>query len=90
VIETVLADTYTIMAGHQELLDVITEIRNRCRIINDLLRIFYQVATIGWAGNNVEPHIAIEKHNDNVEFECRPIVLACDRALSLLKEVIEP
>src|SRR5712692_11766159 len=31
VIETVLADTYTIMAGHQELLDVITEIRNRCR-----------------------------------------------------------
>ncbi len=89
VVETVLADTYTILAGQQELLKLLGEIRNRCRIVNDLLRIFYQVATIGWAGNNVEPHPAIEKHNSNVEWECKPIILACTRALEFLENVIK-
>jgi hypothetical protein len=89
VIETVLADTYTILAGQQELLGYLGEIRNRCRVINDMLRIFYRVATVGLVGNNVEPHPAIEMHNRNVEGECRPIIFACDRALSLLKIVIE-
>jgi len=89
VIEAVLADTYTIIAEQQELFDAITEIRNRCRTVNDLLRIFYRVATIGWAGSNVEPDIAIEKHNNNVEDECRSIILACDRALPLLEHVIK-
>ncbi len=88
-IETVLADTYTIIVEQQELLDAITEIRNRCRTVNDLLRIFYRVATIGWAGSNVEPDIEIEKHNFNVENECRPIISACDRALSPLENVMK-
>ena len=90
VIETVLADTYTILAGQQELLELLGEIRNRCRVVNDMLRIFYRVATVNLVGNNVEPHPAIETHNRNIEGECRPVLFACDRALSLLKKVIEP
>lgn len=89
VIETVLADTYTILAEQHELLELLGEIRNRCRVVNDLLRIFYRVATIGWAGSNVEPHPAIEKHNSNVEWECRPIILACTRALKFLENVMK-
>lgn len=90
VIETVLADTYTILTGQQELLELLGEIRNRCRVVNDMLRIFYRVATVNLVGNNVEPHPAIETHNRNIEGECRPVRFACDRALSLLKKVIEP
>jgi len=89
VIETVLADTYTILAGQQELLGHLGEIRNRCRVVNDMLRIFYRVATVGLVGNNVEPHPAIEMHNKNVEGECRPIIFACDRALGLLENVMK-
>src|SRR5713226_699568 len=48
VIETVLADTYTLLAERQEMLEALTEIRNRCRIVNDLLRIFYRDAITGW------------------------------------------
>lgn len=89
VIETVLADTYTIIAEHQDLLETITEVRNRCRIVNDLLRIFYQNATVGWARSNVKPDPEIEKHNFNVEQECRPIIAACDRALGRLENVMK-
>lgn len=89
VIETVLADTYTIIAEHQDLLEAITEIRNRCRIVNDLLRIFYQNATVGWARSNVKPDTEIEKHNYNVESECRVIIFACQRALGLLENVMK-
>ncbi len=89
VIETVLADTYTLIAEHQELYDAITEIRNRCRVVNDLLRIFYRDATTGWGGGNVKPDIVIEKHNFNVENECRVIIPACDRALGILENVMK-
>ncbi len=88
VIETVLADTYTILAGQQELLGHLGEIRNRCRVVNDMLRIFYRVATVGLVGNNAEPHPAIEMHNRNVEGECRPIIFACDRAHGFLENVM--
>jgi len=89
VIETVLADTYTILAGQQELLGHLGEIRNRCRMVNDMLRIFYRVATVNQVKNNVEPYPAIETHNRNVEGECRPIIFACARALGLLEKVMK-
>jgi len=89
VIETVLADIYTILTEQLELLELLDEIRNRCRVVNDLLRIFYRVATIGWAGQNVEPHPAIEKHNNNVEWECRPIIQACTLALAFMENIIK-
>jgi hypothetical protein len=89
VIETVLADTYTIIAEQPELLDALTEIRNRCRKVNDLLRIFYRIATLGWGMSNTKPDVEIEKHNFNVEQECRPLIYACDRALSLLEKIMK-
>jgi len=89
VIEMVLADTYTILAGQQELLVLLGEIRNRCRVVNDMLRIFYRVATVNQVKNNVEPYQAIETHNKNVEGECRPIIFACDRTLGLLEKVMK-
>src|SRR6266700_358171 len=89
VIEMVLADTYTILAGQQELLELLGEIRNRCRMVNDMLRIFYRVATVNQVKNNVEPYQAIETHNKNVEGECRPIIFACDRTLGLLEKVMK-
>ena len=89
VIETVLADTYTILTGQQELLELLGEIRNRCRVVNDMLRIFYRVATVNLVGNNVEPHQAIETHNRNIEGECRPVLFACDRALGLLENIMK-
>src|SRR2546426_1629565 len=89
VIETVLADTYTILAGQQELLELLGEIRNRCRVVNEMLQIFYRVATVNQVKNNVEPYPAIETHNRNVEGECRPIIIACARALGLLEKVMK-
>ena len=88
VIETVLADTYTILAGQQELLQAIAEIRNRSRKVNDLLRVFYRNATVGWYGANVPQSPEIERHNGNIERQCKPIVVACTRALTLLDEVM--
>jgi len=87
VIETILADTYTIIGGYQELLDAIAEIRNRCRVVNDLLQIFSRVAPITWSGSNVE-NLDVEKHNQNVEDECKPMISACDRALNLLEGIM--
>jgi len=89
VIETVLADTYTILVEHQDLLEAITDIRNRCRIVNDLLRILYRNATVGWARSNAKPDTEIEKHNMNVELECRVIITACNRAIDLLENVMK-
>jgi len=88
VIETVLADTYTILAGQKELLEAIKDIRNGCRKVNDLLRIFYRTATVGWFGNKQPPNVEFEKHNSNIDAQCRPIILACTRALKLLDEVM--
>jgi len=50
VVGTVLADTYTLLAKRQEMLEAITEIKNRCRAVNDLLRIFYRDAITSWGG----------------------------------------
>src|SRR5260370_460931 len=52
VIETVLADTYTILAEHRDLLEILDEIRNHCRVANNLLQMFSPIA-FPWTGNNV-------------------------------------
>jgi len=88
VIETVLADTYTILAGQKELLEAIKEIRNGCRKVNDQLRIFYRTATVGWFGNKQAPNVEFEKHNSNIDALCRPIIVNCNRALALLDQVM--
>jgi len=87
VIETVLADTYTILAEHRDLLEILDEIRNHCRVANNLLQMFSPIA-FPWTGNNVEPHPAIEKHNRNIGWECGPIISACTRALERLGNVL--
>ena len=87
VLETVLADTYTILAGSQELLDTLVEVRNRCGKVNISLQIFYKVATPEILYNVPRPNPTIEKHNMNVADECRPLLLTCSRALELLEKV---
>ena len=89
VIETVLADIYTIITEHQELLEAITEIRNQCRIVNDLLRIFYRNAPVGWYGTNLPASTDIERHNSNIELHCKQVIAACDRALGPLERVMK-
>lgn len=89
VIESVLADTYTIIAERPELLHDLTEIRNRCRNINDLLRLFYRIAPMTWGMTGGKPNDEIEKHNFNMGSQCTPLVAACNRALSLLEEIMK-
>ena len=89
VLETVLADTYTILAGNQELLDALAEVRNRCSKINIILQIFYRLATPEMVYNTPYPNPTIEKHNTNVTDECRPLLLTCSRALQLLEDVMK-
>lgn len=89
VIESVLADTYTIIAEKPELLNDLTEIRNRCRKINDLLRLFYRIAPTTWGMVGGNPDVEIEKHNSNVGDECRPLITACDHAISQLEEIMK-
>lgn len=88
VVETVLADTYTILAGHQKLLDELDDIRNRCRKVNDLLQMFYRNANVGWYGANLPPNEGLERHNSNIEMQCRPIIAACTLSLALLEEIM--
>lgn len=88
IVETVLADTYTILVEHQELLDILDQIRDRCRKVNDLLRIFYRNANVGWYGANLPPNEGLERHNGNIEMQCRPIIADCIRALTFLDEIM--
>jgi hypothetical protein len=88
VVETVLSDTYTILAEHKELLIAIAEVRKQCKIINDLLRMFYPVAPLGWYGGKVPPSNVIEKHNSNIEMHCKLIIADCNRSLKLLEEIM--
>jgi hypothetical protein len=88
VLETVLADTYTILAANQELLEALHEVRNRCSVVNSMLQMFYRVAS-PWAVDNVMRDNTIGKHNRNVEGECRPLVHNCSRALDLLDKVLK-
>jgi hypothetical protein len=81
--------TYTILAGSQELLDALVEVRNRCYKINIILQIFYKVATPEIVYNVSVQNPTIEKHNMNVTDECRPLLLTCSRALELLESVMK-
>ncbi len=88
VLETILADTYTILAGNQELLDALIEIRNRCRVVNSMLLLFYTAAS-PWVVDNVKPDQTIGKHNRNVEGDCTRLTYICSLALKLLGNVMK-
>jgi hypothetical protein len=84
ILETTLADTYTILLSKPELLEKLTQIRALCREVNIKLQAFlpiYHIQQGGREGVN-------RSHNIYVSQRCNPIKQYSKRALELLDGLI--
>jgi len=83
VIETVLADIYTIIADNQPLLAVLDQVRNLCNIVNGRLQVHYIV----YASANTNKEGLTRGIAGKIYTECSNIVNLCDQAFELLASV---
>lgn len=85
VIETVLADIYTIIADNVELLETLYRIRGMCRTINNKTRIFYSQVALPLT--NVES--ITKSHNDFLEPRCQSLIAHCDHAVVIIDTILK-
>jgi hypothetical protein len=84
VLETVLADTYTILADNQELLTTLDHIRNACNVVNGNLQVSYRV----FASQNFNKEGLTRGFKQAIDEQCSEINYWCSRALELLTKVL--
>jgi hypothetical protein len=84
VVESVLTEVYTILAEKQELLQLLTRIRNQCRRINNKIEIFYGIVAMPLS----EKDKLIESHNQYLNENCTSVFELTKEALELLNDII--
>lgn len=84
IIESVIADTYSITAGHQDLLTVLGKIRQVARIANNKIRIFF--GTVELPLTNL-PQV-IRAHNEFMRPKCQQMVGLCGKAVAYLDQIL--
>jgi hypothetical protein len=82
VIETILADSYTILASNRELLDLLTDIRNVCRMVNAQTQYF--LTNVTFMSNPAQ----VQHHNALLRSRCDQISRNCQQAVGLLDQVL--
>lgn len=88
VIETVLSDTYTILAAYPDLYADLTAIRQQCRVINSRTTRLYQ--TLGDSPRTSQRvELAVDAHNSRIRLSANQIEYSCHRAIQQLDEIIK-
>lgn len=81
VLETILADTYTILVRAPAIISLLFQLRSACRNVNTKLRIFY--GTVGLPLNGKEQ--IVRSHNEYLRQNCPPIASGARRTIDLLR-----
>jgi hypothetical protein len=83
-IETVVADTYTLTAGHTEFLATLKELRQAVVVANNKARIFFSTATLAFS----DKAKMIREHNGFMAGACGRIEELAQRARVLLQPLL--
>jgi hypothetical protein len=84
IIEAVVADTYTLTAGHPELLSTLQQLRQAVIVANNKARIFYSTATLGFDNKGK----MIRAYNEFMASACGRIGELAKRARTLLQPLL--
>lgn len=84
VIETVISDTYSITATESELLQALTGIRQKTRIANNKISIFFGTAMLSFTNKES----MVRQHNEFLRPLCERIVGLCEKATSELDRIL--
>ena len=84
VIESIIADTYSITAKETEFISLLGEVRQAVSIANNLLRIFF--STVNLPMSNMKG--VVKRHNLGMEKVCVRLVSLCERALTELDRIL--
>ena len=84
VIETVLSDTYTIIADEKELLEALTGIRQRARNANNKIHMFLATMPMPLANKQA----ITRQHNEWLRPVCEGMVQLADIAIAALDNVL--
>jgi hypothetical protein len=85
ILESVLTDTYTILADKENLLSHLAAIRKKCRVANTQIEILHSQVAIPLTNKQT----LIREHNLNMRDRSLAILQECQNALKLLGEVLE-
>lgn len=84
VVESILSDTYIVIAKSAALLQLLTAIRTTCRTVNNKQSIFYSTATLAFQNKNQ----VVKEHNQYLHINCPNIISYCSSALQLLESLV--
>lgn len=84
IIESVIADTYSITAHDADLLNNLTEIRHTARIANNAIQLFFSVANTALTNKGK----LIRAHNEHMLPNCEFLMAKCDEAMTRLDGLI--
>jgi hypothetical protein len=84
VIESVVADTYSITAWYPDLLTVLSQIRQVAKITNNKIRIFF--GTVQLPLDNLPKQI--RAHNEFMRPKCEQVIRLCERAVAHLDQIL--
>jgi hypothetical protein len=84
IIDTVIADTYTLTAGHSELLSTLQQLRQAVIVANNKAHIFYSTATLSFDNKGK----MIRAHNEFMAEACGRISELAKRARTLLQPLL--
>lgn len=85
VIESIITDTYTIIANNIKLLQYVKKIRQKTRITNNKLHMFFSVVHLpmtNWADR-------VKGHNTWMREECNNIETLCEQAINELDSLLK-
>lgn len=85
VLETVLSDTYTILAEDQNILGTLTSLRQELRIANNEIQLFFSVAEMPMSNTAQR----VRQHNEFMRGKSKRIVDLCDTAIQNLDEILK-
>jgi hypothetical protein len=86
IVDSIVADTYSITASYPDLLSALSRIRERTRLANNKIQLFFHVAMIGMTNKDQ----MIREHNEFLKSVGEDISKLCDCADFELDKVLKP
>lgn len=84
-IETIISDTYAITASDSELLQALAEIRQKTRVANNAINLFFSEVRLPLSNKKS----SVRKHNESLQPICEQMMDLCDKATVRLDVILE-
>lgn len=82
VLQTLLVDTYPIIIREEELIRLLITIREKIKVINNKIRIFYSQISLPLTGKKE----IVKSHNEYINQNVKGLISLLDRSLKILQE----